>query len=151
MTEENSDHVLPNGYTFIAVTAGIHGVWAKANNPIDAIRDAFCNSGKESVAMYVIYAKDDAIEVNAYYGNYTYTGGHKPIRLGIFTVCNFTGDYGEYRDKATKMEERFLDGEYPLIKPVAHGDFNSEHSNCLEWMIEGIEVDHDEGTTVTAQ
>ena len=34
------DHVLSNGYTFIAVTAGHYGSWAKATDPMTAIRNA---------------------------------------------------------------------------------------------------------------
>ena len=34
------DWVLPNGGTFLASTAGIHGTWAKATDPVTAARNA---------------------------------------------------------------------------------------------------------------
>jgi hypothetical protein len=39
------DHVLSNGYTFIAVTAGNYGSWAKATDPMTAIRSAADENG----------------------------------------------------------------------------------------------------------
>ena len=37
---DTKDWVLPNGGTFLASTAGIHGTWAKATDPVTAARNA---------------------------------------------------------------------------------------------------------------
>ena len=40
MSETSKDWVLPNGFTFIASTAGMYGSWAKAPDPVTAARKA---------------------------------------------------------------------------------------------------------------
>ena len=40
-----TDHVLSNGTTFLAITAGMYGSWAKATDPITAIKNAHRNAG----------------------------------------------------------------------------------------------------------
>ena len=43
------DWVLPNGGTFLASTAGIHGTWAKATDPV-TLYDIHLRSRRRSVA-----------------------------------------------------------------------------------------------------
>ena len=47
MNAKKSDppYILPNGYTFLAVSAGNHGAWAKATDPVTAIRNVHRDAG----------------------------------------------------------------------------------------------------------
>ena len=107
-------HVLPNGFTFLAITAGSPGWWGKATDPITAIRNAHKFSGLDKNAIYVIYGNDDELYVSDY-GGYNWKANNPPTPIGIFTVTNRS------------------------IKPTAKGDFNEKHADCYEWMIENIE------------
>jgi len=57
MTEDN--HILPNGFTYIAVTAGMYGSWAKANDPITAARKAVGHSCVYPNFVSVFYAPSE--------------------------------------------------------------------------------------------
>ena len=122
MDEKKSDYVLPNGYTYIAVSMGIYGVWAKAIDPITAIKNVFEQNGKDNYAVYVLYAKDGEVEVDSYWGGYTYNDGHEPMRVGIY--------------KVTAQEDDVHHEHPPIIEPVKLGDFNKDHDDCREWILE---------------
>ena len=61
-----TDHTLKNGRTFFAITGGSYGGWAKARDPITAIKDAVSNSGfqapKNGVAVMVMYGPSETLK-----------------------------------------------------------------------------------------
>ena len=111
---ETSNHVLPNGYTFLAVTSGFYGSWAKATDPVTAIRNAHRDAGGKKNAIYVIHGKNDKLTVSDF-GGYSWQSETPPTPIGIFTVTDRS------------------------IKPVAKGDFSEDHDDCLGWMTEQLE------------
>ena len=111
---ETSNHVLPNGYTFLAITSGYYGSWAKATDPVTAIRDAHDENGGKKNAVMVIYGKNDEIYAGDL-GGYGWQADNPPTPIGMFTVTDRS------------------------IKPVAKGDFNEKHDDCLGWMTEQLE------------
>jgi len=111
MMTDTPKHVLPNGYTFLAITAGAYGTWAKATDPITAIRDAYDHSGTKKEAIMVMYGKSDELHVGDF-GGFEYLLKNPPTPIGFFTV--------------TKTK----------IKAMDKGDFkevSEDHSDCLEW------------------
>lgn len=107
-------HVLPNGFTFLAITSGLRGSWAKATDPVTAIRNAHSASGGKKNSVMVIYGKNDDLHVDSF-GGYEWQIENPPTPIGIFTVTDRS------------------------IKPLAKGDFNENHKDCLGWMTEQIE------------
>ena len=127
MNAKKSDppYILPNGYTFLAVSAGNHGAWAKATDPVTAIRNVHRDAGGKLInrpaknAIYVIYGKSDELCVQDNGGWYTWQRSNPPVPIGIFTVTSRS------------------------IKPIAKGDFNEDHLDCLGWMTEQLEdIEH---------
>lgn len=113
---EVKDGVLPNGHTFLAIVTGyVHFAWAKAADPVTAIRNAYKHhEGSENkIPIYCIYGKDDEIFATELAG-YEYKTSNPPIPIGIFTV--------------TKSS----------IRAVKKGDFNNEHDDCFEWTTKKI-------------
>jgi len=106
---DTQDHILPNGCTFLASTAGQYGTWAKATDPITAIKNAHDHDGSDKVPIYVVYGKDEEIYVSDF-GGYNWKADNPPTPIGMFTV--------------TKSS----------IRPVKKGDFNDDHEDCLEWI-----------------
>lgn len=105
------DHILSNGYTFLAITTGGYGTWAKATDPLTAIRNAAANNGygpKGKVAIQVWYGKNDSLGIG-HYGGITWQD-HAPTPIGLFLV--------------TKTS----------IKPMPKGAFNDKHEDCAGWM-----------------
>jgi hypothetical protein len=112
-----TDHILKNGYTFLAITGGSYGGWAKARDPITAIKDAASNSGsqatKNGVAVMVIYGPSETLECGAMGGfSYEATPEERPTPIGLF----------------------FCKGR--TIKPMKKGDMNPDHPDHKEWMDE---------------
>ena len=117
MTKQNK-HTLPNGYTFLAVTSGSYGYWEKATDPITAIRNCYSRTSRRSPEpIYLIYGKDSELKINEL-GGYGYDVKNLPVACGIFYVTSRT------------------------IRPVKKGDFNQDHSDCLQWQKEQI-ADHE--------
>tara|TARA_R110002096_G_scaffold80179_3_gene188037 strand:- start:70 stop:450 length:381 start_codon:yes stop_codon:yes gene_type:complete len=114
MFMEDNDHVLPNGCTFLASTAGPYGTWAKATDPITAIKNALKHDGSGKKPIYVVYGKNEDLHVSDY-GGYNWQSDNPPTPIGMFTV--------------TKNS----------IRPVKKGDFNEKHEDCLGWMKENLE------------
>jgi hypothetical protein len=117
--KEIPSYALPNGFTFLAVTSSDRGVWAKATDPVTAARNAHRDAGGKKNAIYVVFGKYDELRVSNF-GGYGWKLGNPPVPIGLFTVTDRS------------------------IRPVAKGDFNEEHGDCLEWMtdqIEDIELD----------
>ena len=120
---DTDDYVLPNGYTFLAITAGYRGSWAKAHDPITAARNAHFENGGDKNAVMVIYGKNDELSVSGY-GGYNWERDNPPTPIGIFTV---------------KHDNSFDDEtEWPSIEPVKKGEFNDEHADCFGWMCDEI-------------
>ena len=117
MEEESKEGILPNGYTFLAVVTGyVHFAWAKAADPVTAVRKAYNHhGGREKKAVYCIYGKEDEIGVTNL-GGYEYLTSNPPIPIGLFTV--------------TKSS----------IRAVKKGEFNDEHDDCFEWMEDKLAV-----------
>ena len=124
---ETTKHVLPNGYTFLASTANQYGTWAKATDPITAIKNAHDHDGSDKVPIYVVYGKDEEIYVSDF-GGYNWKTENPPTPIGIFTVTA----------RIIDTEDDYYKEDYPIIQPVEKGDFNKSHNDCLEWMLENI-------------
>lgn len=106
------DHVLSNGHTFLAVTTGSYGSWAKATDPITAIRDAATTDGCSSsrpIVVRCVYAKNEDLYIDAFGGiGYSLDGTVVPI--GLFVV------------------------KPNSIKPLKKGELNDKHESHDEWM-----------------
>ena len=118
---KDDDRTLPNGHTFLAITlgGGAHFAWAKATDPITAVRNAYkhhmqsVSSSESKLAVHCIYGVDDeiyALDV----GGYEYKSSNPPTPIGLFAV--------------TKNS----------IRAVKKGEFNDEHDDCFEWMTKRI-------------
>lgn len=108
------NYVLPNGTTFLAITAGLYGSWAKASDPVTAMKNAHKNAGGNKNAVYVIHGVSDEIHCTQM-GGYEWKNENPPTPLGIFTVTNRS------------------------IKALAKGDFHKDHGDCEEWMIDQLD------------
>ena len=71
------------------------------------------HDGSDKVPIYVVYGKDEEIYVSDF-GGYNWKTENPPTPIGIFTVTSRT------------------------IRPVKKNDFNKDHADCLEWMLENI-------------
>ena len=108
------DHVLPNGYTFMAITTGYQGTWAKATDPVTAARNAAkAYSPSAKIAVQVFYGKSDDMKC-AHSGGILWTDT-PPIAIGLFLVSK------------------------TIIKPMPKGAFNADHQSHDEWMATMIE------------
>jgi len=112
------NHTLKNGRTFFAITGGSYGGWAKARDPITAIKDAVKHSGsqrlvaaKDGVAVMVLYGPSETLNCGDLGGfNYEATPEGRPTPIGLF----------------------FCKGR--TIKPMKKGDMNPDHPDHEEWM-----------------
>ena len=111
------DQVLSNGYTFLAVTLGSYGSWAKATDPLTAIRNAADEHGysrygegdKKKVPVMCMYGKNGSIYCGAG-GAIYWENDATPTPIGLFTVTPKT------------------------ITPMKKGDINDSHETCEEWI-----------------
>ena len=84
MTDTVKDWVLPNGFTFIASTAGMYGSWAKATDPVTAARKA-ARGEKNFVSVW--YGPDETSHVNDMGGlSYASESADKMVPVGFFEV-----------------------------------------------------------------
>ena len=60
----DTSHVLPNGFTYFASTAGYCGTWACDNDPVSAARKAAERNGPYPHFVQVWYAPFETTEVN---------------------------------------------------------------------------------------
>jgi len=109
------NHTLENGCTFLAVTGGSYGGWAKALDPVTAIKDAVRNGGSQDaqngVAVMVLYGPSDTLNCGAMGGfNYETTPEGKPTPIGLF----------------------FCKGR--SIQPMKKGDLGPDHPDHEKWM-----------------
>ena len=88
MSETIKDWVLPNGFTYIASTAGFYGSWAKATDPLTAAR----NAAKYNGDLYphfvsVWYGPDETSHVTDMGGlSYASDSADKMVPVGFFKV-----------------------------------------------------------------
>ena len=88
MSETTKDWVLPNGFTYIASTAGWYGSWAKATDPVTAARNAarYAGSGYPHFVS-IWYAPDETTHVNEMGGlSYAPESADKMVAVGFFEV-----------------------------------------------------------------
>ena len=88
MTDTVKDWVLPNGFTFIASTAGYYGSWAKALDPLTAVRNAARdNSNSYPQFVSVWYGPDETSHVTEMGGlSYAMESADKMVAVGFFEV-----------------------------------------------------------------
>ncbi|MEK9848002.1 MAG: hypothetical protein VW445_09310 [Rhodospirillaceae bacterium] len=86
MSNQSNDHALPNGFTFLAITGGYYGSWAKAHDPITAIKKAYkAEGGQGRKLVKVIYGKDEELHCTDM-GGFQWEHGNPPTPIGLFTV-----------------------------------------------------------------
>ena len=106
------DHVLPNGNTFLATTASSPGHWAKATDPITAIKEVRRQEGshwpKGRVPITVFYGDAESLQINDF-GGLSWDTRKPYIPIGLFTVTERS------------------------IKPLQKADFE-EGGSHLKWM-----------------
>ena len=106
------DHVLPNGNTFLATTASSPGYWAKATDPITAIKEVRRQEGshwpKGKVPITVFYGDAESLQINDF-GGLSWDTRKPYIPIGLFTVTERS------------------------IKPLQKADFE-EGGSHLKWM-----------------
>ena len=116
VVEEIKEWVLPNGYTFLALTSssGGYSSWAKATDPVTAMREAYkdyinnVSSRDNKIAIFCFYGKNDGLNASGD-GGYEWQSSNPPLPIGIFAVSKSS------------------------IRAVKKGDFNDEHDDCLGW------------------
>jgi hypothetical protein len=91
MTNSDNDHVLPNGNTFLASTASGQGYWAKATDPITAIKEVRRQEGshwpKGKVPIAVWYGDAETLNVSRFeFGGVSWDTSKPYIPIGLFTV-----------------------------------------------------------------
>ena len=116
MTNSDNDHVLPNGNTFLATTASGQGYWAKATDPVTAIKEVRRQEGshwpKGKVPIAVYYGDNETLHVNDF-GGVRWNTDKPYIPIGLFTVTERS------------------------IKPLKKSDFE-EGGSHLKWMAEEL-------------
>ena len=89
MTNSDNDHVLPNGNTFLASTASGVGYWAKATDPVTAIKEVRRQEGshwpKGKVPIAVYYGDAETLHVSDF-GGLSWNTDKPYIPIGLFTV-----------------------------------------------------------------
>ena len=116
MTNSDNDHVLPNGNTFLASTASGVGYWAKATDPVTAIKEVRRQEGshwpKGKVPIAVYYGDAETRQVSDV-GGLSWNTDKPYIPIGLFAVTERS------------------------IKPLQKADFE-EGGSHEEWMAEEL-------------
>ena len=116
MTNSDNDHVLPNGNTFLASTASGVGYWAKAPDPVTAIKEVRRQEGshwpKGKVPIAVYYGDAETLHVSDF-GGLSWNTDKPYIPIGLFAVTERS------------------------IKPLQKADFE-EGGSHEEWMAEEL-------------
>ena len=116
MTNSDNDHVLPNGNTFLASTASGVGYWAKATDPVTAIKEVRRQEGshwpKGKVPIAVYYGDSETLHVSDF-GGLSWNTDKPYIPIGLFAVTERS------------------------IKPLQKADFE-EGGSHEEWMAEEL-------------
>lgn len=106
--------ILDNGFTFHAVVQDLGATWARATDPITAIRNAAnAHTGWSrrglKLPVTVVYGKADELTSDEW-GRYGWKIENDPVPIGLFTVTQRS------------------------IKPTALGDMGEDHSDCAAWI-----------------
>ena len=116
MTNSDNDHVLPNGNTCLASTASGVGYWAKATDPVTAIKEVRRQEGshwpKGKVPIAVYYGDAETLHVSDF-GGLSWNTDKPYIPIGLFAVTERS------------------------IKPLQKADFE-EGGSHEEWMAEEL-------------
>ena len=116
MTNSDNDHVLPNGNTFLATTASGQGYWAKATDPVTAIKEVRRQEGshwpKGKVPIAVYYGDAETLHVSDF-GGLSWNTDKPYIPIGLFAVTERS------------------------IKPLQKADIEEGGSHA-EWMAEEL-------------
>jgi hypothetical protein len=116
MTDSDNDHVLPNGNTFLVTTASGQGYWAKATDPVTAIKEVRRQEGshwpKGKVPIAVYYGDAETLHVSDF-GGVRWNTDKPYIPIGLFAVTERS------------------------IKPLQKADFE-EGGSHLKWMAEEL-------------
>ena len=116
MTNSDNAHVLPNGNTFLASTASGVGYWAKATDPVTAIKEVRRQEGshwpKGKVPIAVYYGDAETLHVSDF-GGLSWNTDKPYIPIGLFAVTERS------------------------IKPLQKADFE-EGGSHEEWMAEEL-------------
>lgn len=89
---DSFDHVLPNGFTFLASTAGSPGSWAKATDPVTAARNA-CkyNGSRYPEFVQIWYGPDCDINVTDFGGiSWKHSTANAVVPIGFFKMTQST-------------------------------------------------------------
>lgn len=110
------DHELENGFTFLASTLGCPGGWAKATDPITAVKkavenDPYRNTGSKGNPAQCLFGKNGDFWIDEMDGSVTWKLSNPPIPVGLFLV--------------TKGGS---------VKPMPKNHFNDKHDSHEEWM-----------------
>ncbi len=111
LKNETEDWVLPNGYTFLAITRGMMGSFAKATDPITAAREAHKYEGGSKNPVLVVYGLDEDLSAGDF-GGYHWNMDRPPTPIGFFTVTERS------------------------VRPARKNEFNDDHPDCEGWLIE---------------
>ena len=124
--------ILDNGFTFHAVVQDLGATWARATDPITAIRNA-ANSHTgwsrrgAKLPVTVVYGKADELTSDEW-GRYGWKIENDPVPIGLFTVTQRSikptalGDMGEDQPPCCRVVEDIngtgLDIEFCTIVPA---------------------------------
>ena len=126
-----TDYTLKNGYTFLALSGGHYGGWAKALDPVTAIKNAVKEYGantprtpdpERGIAVRVLYGPSDTLNPREFDGfEYEATPKGRPTPIGLF-FC-----------KGRIIDLKF-EVDCETIRPMKKGDINPDHPDHKEWM-----------------
>ena len=110
-------HELENGYTFLASTLGSPGGWAKATDPITAVKkavenDPYRNTGSKGNPAQCLLVKNGEAWIDEFDGSVAWNLSNPPIPIGLFLV--------------TKGGS---------VKPMPKNHFNDRHDSHEEWIV----------------
>ena len=109
-------HELENGYTFLATTLGSPGGWAKATDPITAVKNAvendpYRNRDSKGNPAQCLLGKNGEFWVDEIDGSISWNLNYPPTPIGLFLV--------------TKGGS---------VKPMPKNHFNNKHDSHEEWI-----------------
>jgi hypothetical protein len=116
---ETKEWVLPNGYTYLAITATDYGSWSKAREPFTACRDVyrnFINSGYappnvKKVPVVLVYCHEETTKVLTC-GGYQWDNNFPPIPVGLLAITRSS------------------------MKPATKNEFGGTNHSCDDWLKE---------------
>lgn len=86
MTTEKLEHVLENGYTYLAATLAFPGGWQKATDPITAVKRVYeRNRSHKDCVVRVVYGKNEDLSCDEW-GSINYNLTDPPVAIGLFVA-----------------------------------------------------------------